>query len=197
MKRSIVLIGFICLLLVGCHTETKIEPTNEAELAKKEQVMPEKKTNEADEIEKEEKTVKNVEIVEESGDDEKEENASSDSKREQYLKKLAEIEQSLSEFEQALENGTTVEMKQAQGEILIRWDNVLNEIYQALEEQLSPSDMDKLREEQRKWIKYRDETAKVAASHYEGGTMESLEYISTQAGLTKERCYELVEGYME
>ncbi len=170
---------------------------SKAQLAKKEQIATESKTTENDEIEKDEKTAKNAEIVKESGDDEKEENANSESKREKYLKKLAEIELSLAEYEQALENGTTVEMKQAQGEIFTRWDNVLNEIYQALEEQLSPSDMDKLREEQRNWIKYRDETAKAAASKYEGGTMESLEYISTQAGLTKERCYELVEGYME
>lgn len=57
--------------------------------------------------------------------------------------------------------------------------------------------MDKLREEQREWIKYRDLTAKKAASKFEGGTMESLEFISVQARITEERCYDLVEGYME
>ncbi|RXJ02558.1 DUF1311 domain-containing protein [Anaerobacillus alkaliphilus] len=56
--------------------------------------------------------------------------------------------------------------------------------------------MTKLREEQRGWIKYRDEEAKKRSKVFEGGTMESLEYISTQARITKERCFELVEEYM-
>ncbi|WP_051475559.1 lysozyme inhibitor LprI family protein [Bacillus sp. J37] len=168
MKKSIGLTGLVCFLLVGCNPKPTTEVINEPV----------------------DKTMKEADIA-------GIEQATTVSKREDYLKKLAEIEQSLAEFDQALENGSTVELKQAQGEILTRWDNMLNEIYQALEEQLSPSNMEKLREEQREWIKYRDDAAKDAAAKYEGGTMESLEYISVQAGLTKERCYELVEKYME
>lgn len=184
MKKSIGIIGLVCILLVGCNTEPTTKQKNEDELGKPEQVTTESKINENEETE-------NSEITKD------EENASTKSNREEFLRKLTEIEHSLSEFDQAIENGTTVELKQIQGEIFVRWDHVLNEIYQALEEQLSQNDMDKLREEQREWIKYRDDTAKEAASKYEGGTMESLEYISVQAQLTKERCYELVERYME
>ncbi|WP_053178225.1 lysozyme inhibitor LprI family protein [Peribacillus loiseleuriae] len=118
------------------------------------------------------------------------------SEREKYLKKLNDIKKGLAEFDNALA-GTQVEMTQAKGEIFKRWDTALNEIYGALENQLSTSKFESLREEQRKWLTYRDEVAKENSLKFEGGTMASLEYISTQARLTEERCYELVEGYME
>lgn len=90
-----------------------------------------------------------------------------------------------------------VEMTEAMGEIFIKWDDALNEIKCVLKIQLSVNEMEKLKNEQRKWLTYRDEEAKKAAAKYEGGTMETLEYISVQANLTKERCYELAENYME
>jgi uncharacterized protein YecT (DUF1311 family) len=117
--------------------------------------------------------------------------------KEKYIKKLNDIKKGLGQFDKALENGTQLEMGQAYGEIFKRWDNALNDIYVTLEKQLSTSEMDRLRAEQREWIAYRDETAKKKSLKFEGGTMESLEYISTQARITEERCYELVEGYMK
>ena len=56
--------------------------------------------------------------------------------------------------------------------------------------------MEKLKEEQRDWITYRDETAKASSLKYEGGSTEALEYVATQAILTRERCYVLVAKYM-
>ncbi|WP_254052744.1 lysozyme inhibitor LprI family protein [Bacillus sp. V59.32b] len=113
-----------------------------------------------------------------------------------YIIKLNEIKKSLGEFDKVLETGTQVEMGQAYGEIFTRWDNALNDIYGTLEKQLSANEMDRLREEQREWIIYRDETAQKESLKFEGGTMESLEYISIQARITEERCYDLVEGHM-
>ena len=113
------------------------------------------------------------------------------------MKKLNDIKKGLAEFDKALETGTQVKMTQAKGEIFKRWDTALNEIYVALENQLSTSKFEILREEQRKWLTYRDEVAKENSLKFEGGTMASLEYVSTQARVTEERCYELVEGYME
>ncbi|MBU7592821.1 hypothetical protein [Metabacillus halosaccharovorans] len=104
MKKSIGLFGLVCFLFVGCNPKPTTEVINEPF----------------------DKTMKEAELAET-------EQVTTVSKREDYLRKLAEIEQSLAEFDQVLENGT----------------------------------------------------------------MESLEYISVQAGLTKERCYELVDRYME
>lgn len=119
---------------------------------------------------------------------------STESKREEYLKKLNEME----EADRNLEAGTTmVELEEQEVERYKKWDVELNEIYGVLKEQLSTEQMDKLREEQRNWVKNRDEVAKEASLKYQGGSMESLEYVATQASLTRERCYELVAKYMK
>ncbi|MGG0720498.1 lysozyme inhibitor LprI family protein [Robertmurraya massiliosenegalensis] len=117
--------------------------------------------------------------------------------KEEYLQKLQDVEASLASQRKILETGTQVDMTEAQGEILRSWDNALNEIYRELEKSLPENEMSRLREEQRKWIAYRDETAKEESLPYEGGSMQSLQYLSTQANLTEDRCYELVEGFME
>ncbi|OHX49923.1 lysozyme inhibitor LprI family protein [Cytobacillus pseudoceanisediminis] len=117
-------------------------------------------------------------------------------KKDKYIENLNDIEQAAAEIRNT-DDDTTIGMTKSEEEILKKWDQALNEIYQVLEKQLPKSEMEKLRGEQRKWIAYRDETAKEAAKKYEGGTLESLEYIASQAGTTKDRCYELVEGYMK
>lgn len=75
------------------------------------------------------------------------------------------------------------------------WDELLNETYGFLKEQLSPKEMDQLREEQQNWIKYRDDSALEASLKFKGGTQEHLEYVAVLANLTEERCYELVANY--
>ncbi|MFJ7970715.1 lysozyme inhibitor LprI family protein [Psychrobacillus sp. NPDC096389] len=117
-----------------------------------------------------------------------------ESKKEEYLKKLNDME----EADRNLVAGTTmVELEEQEVERYKKWDVELNEIYGVLKEQLSKEQMDKLKEEQRNWIKHRDKAAKEASLKYEGGSMESLEYVATQASLTRERCYELVAKYMK
>lgn len=116
------------------------------------------------------------------------------SKKEEYLKKLNDMDESDKNADTGI---TTIEMSEHFAEIYKKWDVELNEIYEVLKSQLSTQQMDKLKEEQRNWIKNRDIIAKEASLKFQGGTMESLEYIATLAGLTKERCYELVENYMK
>lgn len=116
------------------------------------------------------------------------------SKKEEYLKKLNDMDESDKNADTGI---TTIEMSEHFAEIYKKWDVELNEIYEVLKSQLSTQQMEKLKEEQRNWIKNRDIIAKEASLKFQGGTMESLEYIATLAGLTKERCYELVENYMK
>ncbi|MFJ5771634.1 lysozyme inhibitor LprI family protein [Psychrobacillus sp. NPDC093180] len=116
------------------------------------------------------------------------------SNKDDYLKKLNEME----EADRYSEAGTTtIELVEQEAERYKKWDAELNKIYGVLKEQLSAEQMDKLRDDQRDWIKYRDEAAKEASLKYEGGSMEGLEYVATQAGLTRERCYLLVAKYMK
>ncbi|WP_245799224.1 lysozyme inhibitor LprI family protein [Virgibacillus siamensis] len=117
--------------------------------------------------------------------------------QEEYLKKLKDIEKEMEDLRKNSEATTTLDMKEEEVYIYKIWDVELNEIYDALKEYLDKEQMDKLRVEQRNWIKHRDEAAKKASQKYKGGSMESLEYVAAQTTLTRERCYGLVAKYMK
>jgi curved DNA-binding protein CbpA len=117
-------------------------------------------------------------------------------KKTEYLEKLNNIEKGLVDLEYLYESGITSEMLEAESETYKRWDDALNEIYGILMSQLSSVEMNKLRQEQRQWITDRDITAEVESLEFSGGTMESVQYISTLAQLSRDRCYELVQNYM-
>ncbi|MEH7226199.1 lysozyme inhibitor LprI family protein [Bacillus sp. JJ1566] len=112
--------------------------------------------------------------------------------KDQYLNELATI---VEEIENKPEGETQIELEEIAAGTYKIWDDQLNKIWKELEKQLPTEKMDKLREEQRRWIKFKYEAASKEATQYEGGSMESLVKVSTQAQVTKERCYELVENY--
>ncbi len=114
-----------------------------------------------------------------------------------YIDKLNQIEKSLDELDYLYVDGVTANMLEAESETFVRWDNALNDIYGALKTTLSASEMDLLRNEQRDWILFRDQEAETAAAEFKGGSFEMLTLLSVKQQLTKERCYRLVEVYME
>ncbi|MCM3711132.1 lysozyme inhibitor LprI family protein [Sporosarcina luteola] len=118
-----------------------------------------------------------------------------ESQRIEYLQKLNATKKELEQVEPT--DSSTYALKAVENDRWETWDNILNEIYGMLKEQLSPKEMDQLREEQRNWLTYRDESALEASLQYKGGTQEHLEYVAVLANLTEERCYELVENYMK
>ena len=200
MMKQILYILSVSVLLAGCGTASN-EPANGAEDTKSEETAEQTDSAEQQEQdsmkgEKESEETKETAKPGTKSDSAKDKPAQAAGKRESYLKKLADIEKSLSEFDSALE-GTTKEMTDATGEIFERWDGALNDIYGELSADLPADAMAKLRKEQREWIAYRDDTANKEALKYKGGSMETLVYMSAQAKLTEERCYELVEGYMD
>ncbi|MFD5850048.1 lysozyme inhibitor LprI family protein [Cytobacillus pseudoceanisediminis] len=121
-------------------------------------------------------------------------NENHESNKDEYLKKLNKMEQA-DRYAEA--KTTTAELVEQEAERYRNWDEELNKIYSLLEEQLDKGQMDQLREEQRSWIQQRDEAAKKSSLKYKGGSMEPLEYMATQASLTRERCYLLVAKYMK
>lgn len=115
--------------------------------------------------------------------------------KEEYLKKLNETKKEIDAMEAT--DTSTYALKDLAGNRWELWDDLLNEVYGVLEEQLSTEEMDQLREEQRNWLTYRDDTALEASLKYKGGTQEHLEYVTVLGNLTEERCYELVEEYIK
>lgn len=115
--------------------------------------------------------------------------------KERYLKKLNDTKKETEELKAT--DSSTYALKKVENDRWEKWDVLLNDIYGALKEHLPSYTMDQLREEQRNWLKYRDDSALKASLKYEGGTQEHLEYVAVLANLTEERCYELVESYMK
>ena len=117
--------------------------------------------------------------------------------RDEYIQKLNMVEDELNDLSYLYESGVTTDLLEAEGQAVERWDGMLNEIYNLLKVQLSKTEMDDLTDKQISWIKYRDTTAQNESSPFEGGSFARVQYISTLARLTKERCYELVNTYMK
>src|SRR5690606_1898326 len=115
----------------------------------------------------------------------------SNNQKEYFLQMLNAIEK---ELEALTDDGTTVGMEKTAQDTYQMWDDALNEIYVVIIDQLNTEDVEILRAEQRGWIKYRDEVAEQEAAGE--GSLQSITYVLTQAKITKERCYELVEEYL-
>ncbi|KGR90894.1 hypothetical protein CD30_09320 [Ureibacillus massiliensis 4400831 = CIP 108448 = CCUG 49529] len=114
-----------------------------------------------------------------------------------YVKKLNDTKIEMEEMRNNPISSSTYALKEIENEIYIVWDSLLNEIYGVLQQQLPKEEMDKLREEQRDWITYRDNSALEASQKYKGGTQEHLEYDIVRNDRTEERCFELVKNYMK
>ncbi|UZP02633.1 DUF1311 domain-containing protein [Clostridium botulinum] len=210
---SLILIGLINFNFIGCTSSTKkIAPNNEQE---KNISTEDNKTNEID-INKasnnsDNETKNNTTINKNSQDDSNKVNTkkvdsstkennnvskTQESTKQIYKNKLDAIELGMKDLDD-LKGGSTLEMKSAAKEEYEIWDRALNEIYGVLQKQLSSDDMNKLKDEEIKWIASRDEQAKKDSLKYKGGTAETLIYAISLGQSTKERCYELVEKYMK
>ena len=204
----LILIGVASFNLIGCKSNDKdinqkveqqesisdkSSETNEENINNKEnnsEDTSKDKTSEKDKVVEDKKDTKTVKA--DSGD----KKTTQQSKKQTYKKKLDDIQIGLKDLTD-LYAGNTMEMKSAASQEYERWDKALNEIYGVLKQELSTENMNKLKQEQIKWISDRDDKAKKASSQYKGGTAEPLVYTSSLAQTTKERCYELVEKYMK
>lgn len=197
MKKFLLLIIILGLLAACSNTDketslTPEEPTKNEENASDSETVDSNETVEVSESTQEEDST-NENVDTESTDTNIEEATEDNPLKIQYLSELEAIEK---EIESQPEGETQLEMDEIAAANFKAWDDALNKIWKELEKQLPVEEMDKLREEQRRWIKEKYKAASEEAAQYKGGTMESLVKTNTQAQVTKERCYELVEKYM-
>ncbi|WP_263696087.1 lysozyme inhibitor LprI family protein [Bacillus thuringiensis] len=76
------------------------------------------------------------------------------------------------------------------------WDNKLNEIYSTLKNTMSPGAFQSLKTKQIAWVKEKESKVKAIGTDTNNGTMRRIEASEEKYKMTKERCYELVNGYM-
>jgi uncharacterized protein YecT (DUF1311 family) len=79
------------------------------------------------------------------------------------------------------------------GEIYVIWDDLLNELWGILKENLDQETMDKLLQEQRAWIVDKEAAVKEAGAQFAGGSMAPLAANQKAAELTKARVQVLAE----
>ena len=112
-----------------------------------------------------------------------------------YLSKLDEMEYiSQGIIDAAI---TTYEMRMAFAGEYEKWDIVLNEIYYLLEQQLPEAEMASLTAVQLDWISQKEAAAQAALEANEGGSIALVNRVAVLFSYTQERCYELVNQYME
>lgn len=189
IKSTLCIVSSCVLFLGGCSngiSEKEIKSNKEEVITSSENIE-----NSTDESNKEEVVVPSEEI-------ETNENTGSESIKQSYLKKIDELEVNLKiSLKEKYASPVTLDMIDASNEELKQWDDMLNEIYDKLEKQLSQEEMDKLRDEELKWIESRDEKSEEARSEFAGGSIEPLIGVQSLLESTKIRCYELVNEYMK
>ncbi|WP_343008667.1 lysozyme inhibitor LprI family protein [Clostridium celatum] len=187
MKKTIIFIMLVAMnFFISCGNSTNSEITTqkENEIVSNNEENSDKENDEG----KEEQIIK----IEDNEEDEV-----VISKSQAYLDRYFQLEKELEDSLAGKYSGTTIDMKEAVSIEYDSWDELLNEIYGVLQEQLSEEEMKAVREEQIQWLTIRDSKAGESANEVEGGTMEPLVYESSLTQSTKERCYELINNYMK
>lgn len=110
------------------------------------------------------------------------------------LSNAEEREKEITEKQKAAD--TQMDMNIAAAELYQMWDDTLNRVWGLLEANLSETDMEVLRKEEREWIAFKDAEVQAAGQECGGGSIQPSVEAATAADLTKTRVYELA-GYAE
>lgn len=196
IKNMICILSICSLFLVGCNNNVS---KNEAQTNtnSKIEISQSDIENSSDNINKEDIVPSENEIeIDLLNDNYNEDNT--ESIKQIYLNKLDELAKNLDATrDKRYASPVTLDLINAANDEYKQWDDILNEIYSLLEEQLSQGDMDKLREEEIEWINSKESKSKEAADEYKGGTIAPYMAISSSIDSTRKRCYELVNQYMK
>lgn len=108
---------------------------------------------------------------------------------------LAEVEAESQLMDERLRKGdlSQSEMNQLSREMFQLWDTELNSLWSRLSETLDGDAMEQLTEEEREWIRRKEQEVEAAGKEAEGGSLQPLLENDKAAELTRERVYELAE----
>ncbi len=115
---------------------------------------------------------------------------------EAYYLRLSEMDRKLSEKMEEAAKKPVADQKTVADETLKFWDDELNAVYQALREELEEEAFYALREEERAWLRARDEAAaQAAAAENSSNSSQNLAYTLSLVSSTRDRVYVLAEMY--
>ena len=90
---------------------------------------------------------------------------------------------------------TQADMNQISYQISSLWNETLDYVWLALEDYVDDATWETLSKEQQEWTEKKLEEVALAGSDFEGGSMQPMVECNTDARLTEERVYELLEYF--
>ena len=186
------------------------EATNKDENEKKEEnsnndsTTKEKETSKVDNSNsKESKGASNSSKKEESKSASKKENSKDESSlakaKSEYLQKMKKIDNESEKLDKEYETdrgSTQGGMNIISGKQAKLYDDELNQIYDYLKQNLSKEKAKELEKSEMAWIKEKESNIAEIKKQYEGGSVTPLMVNSEVAKESKERCYYLIDNYM-
>lgn len=120
------------------------------------------------------------------------------SKKEEYMSKLKEtdkyVQKNIKDNISSIEGDKLVKYT---GDAYNRYDTLLNEIYSNIVSNMDEEEASKLRDDERKWIVYKENKSTEGMESDEYSDSENKwVYFDYLAVYTRQRCYELIERYM-
>lgn len=113
-----------------------------------------------------------------------------DEKYEEFTAKAAEIERYSAEYYETAQ--TQADLNLESYNVYVKWDALLNEVYQYLKESMDAEEFAALEADELKWIAEKEAAIEAAAEEWKGGSGEPMARNSAAAKHTEERCYHLI-----
>lgn len=192
MKKLVIFL-ILSIVIIGCSKENKVERVSKVDSGTIAEVQTSQNQNNAEEKSQSQKV-----------SSEKEKKVGAKSQKDNlgkkssgtYTKELeSRMEKLEKEMQSKLDSGVTSEMVNANNELYEAWDKELNKVYKLLMEELPTDRKEKLKKDQRAWVKIKEEKANEAAKEADGGTLAGVLHSGTAASLTKDRAIELAKMY--
>lgn len=192
MKKLVIFL-ILSIVVIGCSKENKVERVSKVDSGTIAEVQTSQNQNNAEEKSQSQKVSSEKEKkVEAKSQKDNLGKKSSGTYTKELKNRMEKLEK---EMQSKLDSGVTSEMVNANNELYEAWDKELNKVYKLLMEKLPTDRKEKLKKDQRAWVKIKEEKANEAAKEADGGTLAGVLYSGTATGLTKDRAIELAKMY--
>ena len=189
MKKAIMIFMILGTLIISCKKQEEEKRSSVSE-----------KTEPATEVMASITTVPVNEPAKQNDNMEKkkEKNVTKGRKISNYEKNLKSRMKKIEEkYQDLIDNGTTDSMRSDTESLTDEWDRELNIVYNLVLDQLNSSEKEKVRVQQRQWLKSRDAKVKKAENDEEDPKMALFDAAGTKLEMTKERTLKLAEMFDE
>lgn len=143
---------------------------------------------------------KNSKSNENKGIDSKKEKSALPKTKSEYLSKMKEVDNESSKLDEEYktdEGMTQAGMNIISGKQAKLYDDELNRIYKFLQKNLSAEKFKELEKSEVEWINQKESKLDKIKKEFEGGSILPLQVNSAVAKESKDRCYYLINNYME